>query len=210
MTLTRILLAGACAALVSPAVSAQEKPGASEQAERRIAALVQPPATIDGAGLRTRPIAWPGPRTLERPTLPPPAYRGDPPRLALVPRQPARPRSMAEGTPLAHYLAAPTPPAPVELPTEPLIRLPSADVREPLPLPILATPQKDRASLADPTLEASVAAALQPQTPARTQPVPFAPLNLPDPFENVATGRLRVVPDEDAIGPVVPHRTPNR
>src|SRR2546421_39995 len=74
-------------------------------------------------------------------------------------------------------------PEAVELPTGPLVRLPSVDARETIPLPILAQPQRDRASLADPTIEASMAAALGEITPHRLLPVPFAPLNLPDPFE---------------------------
>ena len=55
-----------------------------------------------------------------------------------------------------------------------------------------------------------MAAALQKQTPARTQPVPFTPLNLPDPFENVRVGRLQNPPDEDNQPPPVPVQTPRR
>lgn len=67
----------------------------------------------------------------------------------------------------------------------PLVQLPSIDIHQPLPIPILAQPVKDRASLAEPEFEASLDAALQAFTPVRDQPVPFTPLNLPDPFENV-------------------------
>jgi hypothetical protein len=54
------------------------------------------------------------------------------------------------------------------MPTKPLPRLPSIDVETPLPLPILAHPKNDRASLDDATMEASQAAALARVRPHRT------------------------------------------
>ena len=95
-------------------------------------------------------------------------------------------------------------PKDVALPTKPLIRLPSVDVSTPLPIPILATPVKDRASLGDPAFDASLAAALKRLKPSRDRPVPFEPLNLPDPFEHVRTGQLRNPPAEDPMPPAIP------
>ena len=55
----------------------------------------------------------------------------------------------------------------------------------------------DRVSLDDPTTEASREAALAAQPPARTNAAPFQKNNLPDPFENRQTGRVRTPPPED-------------
>ena len=89
-------------------------------------------------------------------------------------------------------------------PAGPLLRLPSVNVEQPIPVPILAKPQRDRASLADPTLEVSVAAALTPLTPRRAGPVPFVPINLPDPFEHGHAIRLRNPPDEAPLPQIAP------
>jgi hypothetical protein len=69
-------------------------------------------------------------------------------------------------------------------------------------LPILSTGVRDRASLGDISLEASVAAAQAKLTPARSQTVPFQPQNLPDPFENSRAVRFRTPPDELAQPPL--------
>ena len=90
----------------------------------------------------------------------------------------------------------------------PRLDLIGLDVNTPLPIPILASPVKDRASLGDPTLEASLAAALKRLTPARDRPVPFTPLNLPDPFEHLRYGQLRNPPAESATPPVIPLQRP--
>jgi hypothetical protein len=50
-------------------------------------------------------------------------------------------------------------------------------------LPILARPVSDRASLEDPTGDASTAAALAATLPRRVIPAPFLRLSLPEPFE---------------------------
>jgi hypothetical protein len=87
------------------------------------------------------------------------------------------------------------------------IRLSAPDVNQPPPLPILANPGIDRASLDDPTADESLKSALSAVPPIRSNPAPFLRLNLPDPFENAQTVRLRAMPPEDhgpATGPVRP------
>ena len=96
------------------------------------------------------------------------------------------------------------------MPTRPVVQLPAADVNKPLPIPVLGQPKQDRAALDDTTLEASQAAALSKLRPRRTGPVPFAPVNLPDPFENLRSGALRHLPAESDQPPAVPVRTPGR
>ena len=54
-----------------------------------------------------------------------------------------------EGTPLVYFQDKTKPPQKADLPTKPLIKLPSLDVTTPLPIPILAQPTKDRASLGE-------------------------------------------------------------
>ncbi len=95
-----------------------------------------------------------------------------------------------------------------EKPAKSLIRLPTVDASTPAPIPVLARPHKDRASLGDPALEASLAAALKAITPARSQPVPFVPLNIPDPFEHVRWGHLRNPPEENPMPPTIPLQKP--
>lgn len=177
---------------------------------KRLSELVRPFADLE-AQMQAGPIVWPAARAVEVPTLTPPRYRGSPP--AFPPRsarKEPRPGPLREGMPLARYRAAPELPEAAALPTEPLVRLIAPDVREPLPLPILAQPAKERAAASDPTLEASTAAALRPLAAQRTTPLPFVPLNLPDPFEYARGGRLRFPPSEDVMPPQLPARTPDR
>lgn len=182
----------------------------TERVEKRRDELFQPGVGASAAGLRTRPLRWKGPGFLERPELPANVYQGLPPRLEPPARKPVLPRPLRQGVPLAEYQTPPEVPRPVELPAEPTVRLWSPDPNVPLPLPTLGQPTPDRASLGDPALAESVAAALRPLTPARTRPVPFEPLNLPDPFEHVRAGRLADPPAEDDQPPAVPVQTPGK
>jgi hypothetical protein len=54
----------------------------------------------------------------------------------------------------------------------------------------------ERVPFDDPTTAASRQAALAAAPPLRLNPVPFTPENLPDPFANAATVRLRLPPAE--------------
>lgn len=67
------------------------------------------------------------------------------------------------------------------------VRVASLDVNEPIPLPILARPMSDRASLDDPTVDVSSAAAIAAPIPARTKKAPFLKLTLPDPYDRRRT-----------------------
>ena len=95
----------------------------------------------------------------------------------------------------------------VDVSAGPLLRMPSVNMEQPIPVPILAKPWRDRTSLADPTLEASVAAALATSAPRRAGPLPFEAINLPDPFQHSRAIRLRHPLDEAPMPPIAP-RTP--
>jgi hypothetical protein len=178
-----------------------------EKAAKRLDDLLQPGSKITPpAGA---PSKFPGNKTVEKPEPLPRVYEGTPPKPPLASAGKIYgPRSVPEGSPPVAFGVLPVLPQEVELPTQALVVLPAVDVESPLPLPLLARPKPDRASLEDTTLEASQAAALRPFVPRRTTPVPFAPLNLPDPFENQRHGGLRRMLDENDQPPATPVRTP--
>lgn len=62
-----------------------------------------------------------------------------------------------------------------------------ANVNQLIPLPILAQPAPDRASLDDPTRDASTAAAIAAPIPPRTRKAPFVKRTFPDPYERRRT-----------------------
>lgn len=107
-----------------------------------------------------------------------------------------QPRTLPEGAPLANQSNDPVAPALRELETGARVQVASRNVNEPVPLVILGLALPDRVSLDDPTLEASVTAALAVAPPARTEPIPFTPMNLPDPFANAQAVKLRTLPPE--------------
>jgi hypothetical protein len=184
-------------------VWAQEKPSA-ETISRRLDTLLLPQSKSPPSA----PATWPGNKAVEKPEpLPRPLDRL-PPKPPVTAGKATAPRPAPEGMPPVAYGTLPALPGPVELPTQPLVMLPALDVESPLPLPHLAKPKADRATLDDTTLEASQAAALRPFSPRRMQPVPFAPINLPDPFENLRDGGLRNMPEESPQPPATPIRTP--
>jgi hypothetical protein len=178
---------------------------AAESVDLRLQTLLVPsshaPAIVSG------PVAWPAAKAIEKPQMPLSAFAGLPPQPVVPAGKSRVPRSLPEEVPV---IAQAKPPQRVELPTQPLIQLPSADVDAPLPVPILARPKQDRAALDDATMEASQAAALERVRSRRMEPVPFAPVNLPDPFENIRTGGLHHPPAEQVQPPAVPIRTPAR
>jgi hypothetical protein len=176
---------------------------ATEKAEKRLAELLAP-----GGGapvmFATQPVAWKASPSLENFVFAGKPIAGVPLRLALPPIKELKPRPAPEDTPLVSFREQPMGPKEVQLPTKPLIKLPSVDVHTPLPIPILAQPAKDRASLGDPTLQASLDATLKNISPKRERPVPFTALNLPDPFENMRYVQLRNPPEENPTPPVIP------
>ncbi len=136
---------------------------------------------------------------LENPDVPSPAATVSPPASILLEKsrgKPVRPTLLEGEAPLSRQRIEVDPPAAVKLPAAPKMAWPSPDINQPIPLPILARPVVDRASLDDPSGDASQAAALASTIPDRTTPAPFLRLNLPDPFEHRNTVRLRTPPPE--------------
>ena len=200
-------IAGGLAALlcVTGSIWAQS----ADKAAKRLDELLQPGSKI--APPASIPANFAGNKAVEKPEPLSRVYEGLPPKPPLASSGKVNgPRSVPEGTPPVLFGALPKLPQVVELPTQALVVLPALDVESPLPLPILARPKPDRASLEDTTLEASQAAALRPFVPRRTQPVPFAPINLPDPFENQRGGGVRNLLPESDQPPAAPVRTPSR
>jgi hypothetical protein len=149
------------------------------------------------------------PASLELPALPLTPAVAPLPRVDLEPRKAElRPRLVVDEK-LAPGFDVVLPQA-QSLPTSERLRQVGIDVNMPPALPVLAVPFPDRASLDDPTVEASAAAALAAVIPERTTPVPFGRISVPDPFENHAPVRLAGSPAEPAVPPVGPPRTPNQ
>jgi hypothetical protein len=119
-----------------------------------------------------------------------------------------RPVFLAADAPLASDRADPRRPEAIVLAAGPLIRLQVVDVAATPPLPTLARPSTERASLADPTAASSLQATLLLPIPVRATPEPFTPVNLPRPFEHRETVRLRQPPAEDATPMVGTPRRP--
>lgn len=183
-------------------LGAQAPTPALTRVEQRLAELLEP----RGKASSETPAPNPPPRkpvlALDRPELPLQSAAVLPPAPPKPEGKPVRPRTLPEDAPLVRNFSQPEAPPAVQMPVGPLVRLWSNDVNEPLPLPILGTGVRDRASLADPSLEASVAAAQAKLSPVRTQMVPFQPHNLPDPFEHSHAVRLRNPPEELAAPPL--------
>ncbi len=183
---------------------------AAEKAEKRLAELLSPGAGTTASGFTGKPMAWQAARIVSEIGLSIQPYAGTPVRLPMPPHKEVKPGALREEKPLLAYKDRTPVPVPVELPTTALIRLPSVDLHAPLPIPILAQPAKDRAALGEPGFEASLDATLKRWAPKRDLPVPFAPLNLPDPFENLRYGQLRHIPEENATPPVIPLQKPTK
>ncbi len=190
--------------LTATPVFAQTPP---EKAEKRLEELVDIGRTL-GSGFTSEPIVWRRAKLVdtielaETPTTPKLV------RLPVLSRKDVRPPAMTEAKPLTAFLDQSHAPNAVELPTKPLIRLPEVDVASPAAIPILSRPVKDRASLGDPAFDVSLEATMKAFAVVRDLPVPFTPINLPDPFENVRYGQLRNPPVEDATPAFVPWRKP--
>lgn len=124
------------------------------------------------------------------PTLPLPSLPHILPRLPVEAKStPLRPRLTDEDS-LSGLLESPLLPPLPQMPVGKPVRIPSANVHEPIPLPILARSVLDRASLEDPTADASAEAARVASIPPRTTPAPFLKLRLPDPYERRRTIKL--------------------
>jgi hypothetical protein len=180
---------------------------AVEKAEKRLSVMLAP-GNLKASQYADRPATWRTSRMLDDFSLPIMPYMGTPVRLVQAPAKSVMLRPALEAAPLVAYREESSAPASVQLPTQPLLKVPSADVNKPLPIPILAQPTKDRASLAEPAFDVSLEMTLKKITPVRDKPVPFTPLNLPDPFEHLRYGQLRNPPEESATPPVIPLQRP--
>jgi hypothetical protein len=165
----------------------------ADEGGKLLAKELPPPQHVPSPEVPTRPRLLPTfPRGFERPELP------LPPSLSDMPRPPDTRTSVVKqphqilDEPFPTGLERLTPPETRVLPAGAGVRLPSLDATQPVPLPILAQLQIDRASLDDPTVAASLAAALSELAPVRANPAPFLRLTLPDPFEHRETVRVRV------------------
>jgi hypothetical protein len=183
---------------------------AMDKAEKRLADLLAPGSVMPAVNAPSGMVQWKGSGALERIDAPISSLVAAPVRLTLNPLKDIKPWSAPEGQPLVSYREPVQVPKQPELPTKPLVKLPSLDVHTPLPIPILALPAKDRASLGDPAFDVSLDAVMKPFAPARDRPVPFSALNLPDPFEHFRYGGLRNPPDESAQPPVLPLLRPTK
>ena len=159
-----------------------------------------PPADKLATPLADRP---PGPRDLKspvdvaRPSVPLAPNQGDLLRPPLPKAPLLRPHMLAENAPFTAYRGDPLTPTTRDLDTGARVALPVRDPNQPAALGLLGLPVPDRVPLDDPTTEASLQAALAAVPPQRTDPVPFAPQNLPDPFQNAQTVKLRTPPTEE-------------
>lgn len=188
--------------LVQPA-SAQS---ALEKAEKRLAELLAPNSRVVLS--TAQPISGKVGRSTESFDVPLTSIALTPPRLPPGELRGTKPGSVAEGQALASFRDESQGPKQVELPTKPLIKLPSIDMNTPLPLPTLGRPVVDRVSLGEPGFEASLLSAMKQYMPAREKPAPFTAYNLPDPFEHLRYGQLRNPPEENPVPPVVPIQRP--
>jgi hypothetical protein len=161
---------------------------------------------------KTRPERTETPRRsakpMKVPSLPlPPSNAFLPALPSSVKATPLRPRLVIDETlgGLPEALILPSSPT---LPAGSRVRMPSVDVNEPIVLPILAQPVPDRASLDDPTLEASSAAAVAATIPPRTNKAPFLKATLPDPYDRRRADIAS--PEETKEFPLGTPQTPRR
>jgi len=146
---------------------------------------------------------------MKPPALPLPTSHAAMPRLPDPAKPtPLRPRLVIEET-LDGLNDVPVLPQLQSLPDAGRVRVPSVDVNEPLALPILALPVPDRASLDDPTAEASVEAALAASIPPRTAKAPFLKMTLPDPYDHRRPETIHSS-SEQTQPPVGTPRTPTK
>jgi hypothetical protein len=149
-----------------------------------------------------------GPEKLENPDLSLPKVPVPLPSIPFPKTKQIRPTLVEGEPPLSRQRFDLPGPAPVKLAAGPKVAWPSPDINQPIPLPILARQVTDRASLDDPSGDASLAAVLASKVPDRTAPAPFLRLTIPDPFEHRNAVRLHTTPDAafPTGGPPSPRR----
>jgi hypothetical protein len=160
--------------------------------------LLRPPQQLPALdGVKPGPQVLPPPVSVAQPEVPLAPTLAGPLSLPLPKALPLQPHLLTEGAPFSSYRDEPGAPGRRELAAGALIELPRLDLSRPVPLGYLGLQLPDRVPLEDPTGDASVDAALAGNPPARVEPVPFAPQNLPDPFQNAQTVKVRTPLAED-------------
>jgi hypothetical protein len=161
---------------------------------------------LDSDRPRQRPLP-----PLSEPVLPLPASTAPVPHLPVeVSRKPLRPADIADALPFSDQSGRPPLPEKPLLPTTAPVLVPSPDVNQPVPLPILAKPISSSVPQDDPTAGASLSLALAISPPLRATPAAFIRFALPDPFEHRAAGRLRNPPEENSTPVTAAPRPPSK
>jgi hypothetical protein len=182
-----------------------------EDASGVLLAKVLPPKQPEVSRLdRAAPPSYPSASLqMKPPALPlPPSHAAIPRLPAAIKPVPLRPRLALDETP-SGLPDSPVLPALPSLPDTGRVRVPSVDVNQPIPLPVLAQPVSDRASLDDPTADASVTAALAAPIPSRTTKAPFLKRTLPDPYDH-RRSRTTAAPEEQTEPPLGTPQTPSQ
>ena len=117
-------------AVITQSVWAQT---ATEKAEKRLAELLAPGSRIMASALDAKPVQWKPALLVDTFVLPINPYAGVTARLPSLPPRDVKPGSAPEGAPLVAFQDKTPVPKQPELPTKPLIKLPSIDVTTPLP-----------------------------------------------------------------------------
>ncbi|HEV2946771.1 MAG TPA: hypothetical protein VGX70_05310 [Gemmataceae bacterium] len=180
-----------------PSKSASEFPFPADKGGQLLADRLRPanqiPPLPEEKATASKRLA--GSAKLENPEVPlPKILTLHLPSLPLTKTKQIRPTLVEGEPPLSRERLDLPGPGPVKLAAGPKVAWPSPDINQPMPLPILARLVTDRASLDDPSGDASQAAALAAKVPDRTTPAPFLKLTIPDPFEHRNTVRLRAAP----------------
>jgi hypothetical protein len=204
MAMMRTLLLSLSLIATASGSAAQPPAAALDKAAQRLAALLQP-SDLKDDGATPRPAPRAAPRLLPHAEASLPKADLLPPALPRAPGKAPQPRAVQDAMPFARSFGRPGSAETVELPQAPLVRLWSWDSETPIPVPILGTAARERASLADPSLEASVLATQTPVQLDRAAPVSFQSMNLPNPFEHAEAVRLRT-PLEEQAAPILTPR----
>jgi hypothetical protein len=165
----------------------------------KLLAQILPPSALPGRERCEQQVTR-GPAGIERPTLPSPTFSMTVPRLPVNPsKREQQPGPVAEEVPLSQYRSTPQVPKIPTFFTADKVRVSSADVNQPVPLPILARPVIDRASLEDASQEASHVASLAATMPVRSLAAPYLRFTLPNPFEFRDAVQSKTTLDEDPM-----------
>jgi hypothetical protein len=88
--------------------------------------------------------------------------------------------------------------------------IPAPIKEQAMPLRRLAKPLPDRGPFVDPTREIAMAVLLKAPMPARKRPIPFAPIDLPDPYDRRETVQFSKILAEDSTPVTRFMRVPKR